>query len=80
MRTQDSVTAAKWYDRVVLGVIAIALATLAWQSLLGTETVVHAQFECGSESNPCYVRLDPTDDLIEKDFGNRVRGLKVVQR
>ena len=55
----------------------MSLATLAWQTACGMETVAQAQFECGGPTNPCYVRLASNDTLFLEDSFRNTRALRV---
>ena len=49
---------ADWYGRVVFGVIAVSLATLALQGARTVQPVVRAQDSaCGARFDPCYVEV-----------------------
>ena len=63
---------SEWYNRVVFGVIAVALVTLAGQGACAVEPGMHAQqMECGSSmSNPCYVRIPALERTIQNGDGN----------
>ena len=71
--------AVEWYNRAVLGVIAMSLARLAGQTACGVETVARAQFTCGSQSNPCHVIFATDDSLIYHDELRNERRLKILQ-
>ena len=61
---------ADWYSRVVFAVIAVTLATLAGQGACTVEPVARAQsVQCGSTSNPCYVRLLALERVLEDGGG-----------
>ena len=66
-----------WYNRMVFGVIAAALATLAVQGACAVEPVVHAkQVPCGaSVENPCYVVFP--EELMPLDYKGNPLGLRV---
>ena len=58
MVSRHKVMLADWYSRVVFGVIAVALVTLAGQGACSVEPVALAQgVQCGSMDNPCYVQF-----------------------
>ena len=58
MTTRQDGFLADWYSRMVFGVIAISLATLAIQGACTVQPVVRAQgSECGERFNPCYVEV-----------------------
>lgn len=80
MVSRHKVMLADWYSRVVFGVIAVALATLAGQGACSVEPIAHAQTEqCGSRNQPCYVKVPVLDQVFQKD-NNVVReydGLRV---
>ena len=73
--------AADWYNRIVFGVIALALAVLAGQSACTVEPVASAQFQCGeAPTTPCYVVLAPDDSLIATQNFSNIRALRVSQQ
>ena len=58
---------ADWYSRVVFGVIAVALATLAGQGACSVEPIAHAQtVQCGSRNQPCYVEIPVLNQVLHK--------------
>ncbi len=58
MTTRQDGFLADWYSRMVFGVIAVSLATLAIQGACTVQPVVRAQgSECGTRFNPCYVEV-----------------------
>lgn len=77
MTSRHSLKLAGWYNRVVFGVIAAALATLAVQGACAVEPVVHArQVPCGSSAeNPCYVVFP--EELVPLDHKGNPLGLRV---
>ena len=62
---------SEWYNRVVFGVIAVALVTLACQGTFTVEPTMHAsQMGCGATaSNPCYVRIPALERTIQTRYG-----------
>ena len=65
MISRHKVMLADWYSRVVFGVIAVALAMLAFQGAFTVEPVAHAQSErCGSQYNPCYVEIENLESTL----------------
>ena len=68
---------AGWYNRVLFGVFAAALATQAVQGACAVEPVVHArQVPCGSSAeNPCYVVF--SEELVPLDHKGNPLGLRV---
>lgn len=77
MTSRHGLKLADWYNRVVFGVIAAALATLAIQGACAVEPVVHAkQVPCGSSAeNPCYVAFP--EELMMLDAKGTLWGLRV---
>ena len=77
MTSRQGLKLAGWYNRVVFGVIAIALATLAVQGACAVEPVLHAkQVPCGSSAeNPCYVVFP--EELMPLDYKGNPLGLRV---
>ena len=77
MTSRHGLKLAGWYNRVVFGVIAVALATLAVQGACAVEPVVHArQVPCGSSAeNPCYVVF--SEELVPLDHKGNPLGLRV---
>ena len=67
MISRHKVMLADWYSRVVFGVIAVALAMLAFQGVFTVESVAHAQSErCGSEYDPCFVEIKNLEETLLK--------------
>lgn len=77
MTSRHGLKQADWYNRVVLGVIAAALVSLAVQGAGAVEPVVHArQVPCGSSAeNPCYVVFP--EELMPLDYKGNPLGLRV---
>ena len=58
MTTRQEGLLADWYSRVVFGVIATSLATLAVQGACTVQPVAQAQGSaCGDRFDPCYVEV-----------------------
>ena len=58
MKTRQDGLLVDWYSRVVFGVIAVSLASLAFQGACTVQPVVRAQgSECGARFDPCYVEV-----------------------
>ena len=58
MTTRQDGLLADWYSRVVFGVIAASLATLAVQGACTVQPAARAQGSaCGDRFDPCYVEV-----------------------